>query len=311
MFLAIGSVIAGLVLLAGAGEAFVRSAITVASRLSISPMVIGLTIVAFGTSLPELMVSLQAVTSGQSDIAVGNVVGSNIANVLLVLGAAAVISPFICDLQTIRRDGAFMIGATLFLVGVSFIGDVPRFFGIGMLLILGIIVVVQVRSGDEPEVEDVEHVLPGGLLLNVPLMIIALGGVVWGADLLILGAIDIATFIGVSEAVIGLTVVAVGTSLPELVVSIIAALRGHAAVAVGNVIGSNIFNILLILGAAAAIGPLSISAEIAGRDIWVMLVSSSVMLYFLRSGAFLSRREGLVALGLYLSYNLYLFNTIS
>ena len=164
MFLAMGSVIAGLVLLAGAGEVFVRSAITVASRLNISPMAIGLTIVAFGTSLPELMVSLQAVTSGQSDIAVGNVVGSNIANVLLVLGAAAVISPFVCDLQTIRRDGAFMIGATLFLVGISFLGDVPRSFGIGMLLILGIIVFVQVRSGDEPEVEDVEHVMKNAAL---------------------------------------------------------------------------------------------------------------------------------------------------
>ena len=308
MVSAVMFIIAGLVLLAGAGEMFVRSAITIAARLDISPMVIGLTIVAFGTSMPELMVSIQAVLAGQADISVGNVVGSNIANVLLVLGAAAAISPFICDLETIKRDGALMIGASLILVAISFLGDVPQFVGFGMLILLAVILFVQVRSGEAPGVEDVEHLLPGGLFLNVPLMITALAGVIWGADLLIEGAIDIATFIGVSEAVIGLTVVAIGTSLPELVVSIIAALRGHAAVAVGNVIGSNIFNILLILGAAASIGPLSISAEIAGRDIWVMFASSVLMLLCLRFGATLSRREGLAALLFYLVYNVYLFN---
>ena len=299
-------VIGGLILLAGAGEYFVRSAVSIAARLSISPLIIGLTIVAFGTSLPELTVSLGSALSGQPDIAVGNVVGSNIANMLLVLGLAAAISPFAVGVASVRRDSLVMLVATLGVVGLSFYGEIPRFAGLAMIAVLVGYVMYAIRddrSSSQEGHEDVDdQMMSGGLPVYLLVGSVSLAGVVLGADLLIQGATFFARQLGVSEAVIGLTLVAVGTSLPEVVVSVIAAFRGHAAVAVGNVLGSNIFNILLILGATAAIAPLPIAPEIAHRDVWVMLFTTLMLVFFLRSDARLTRLEGMIALLVYALY---------
>ncbi len=299
-------VVGGLVLLAVAGEYFVRSAASIAIGLSISPLIIGLTIVAFGTSLPELSVSLSSALAGQPDIAVGNVIGSNIANVLLVLGAAAVISPFVTETTNIMRNSVVMIGATVFVCGLAMMGEVPRLAGGAMIIALIIYVVVTIRadrnaaSTAETDIDD--QVMAGGTVTHTLVLMASLAAIVWGASLLIDGAVFFARLLGVSEAVIGLTMVAVGTSLPELVVSVIAAWRGHSAVAVGNVVGSNIFNILLILGFTASITPLPMAAEISNRDVWVMLVSSLMLVFFLRSGGRLTRLEGAIAL---MCYGLY------
>lgn len=306
--------VGGLVLLGVAGEYFVRSAITVAEKLNIPQLIIGLTIVAFGTSLPELMVSIQASLAGQPDIAIGNVVGSNIANVLLVLGAAAAISPFAADLGSLRGDGFVMIAASVLAVVLSQLDIIPVWVGfslLGLLIIYSITVFrMQKAAGEAGEIADAadENAMPGGLLVNFILMVGTLIGVVIGAKILISGAVEIARIIGVSEAVIGLTMIAIGTSLPELVVSMIAAFRGHAAMAVGNVIGSNIFNILMILGATASIAPVSFPSEVASRDVWIMLGSSALVIYFMRSNIRMSRPEGIICLVLYCSYTAYLYS---
>lgn len=306
--------IGGLVLLGAAGEYFVRSAITVAEKLNIPHLIIGLTIIAFGTSLPELMVSIQASMAGQADIAIGNVVGSNIANVLLVLGTAAAISPFTADIGSLRRDGMVMIGASLLLILLAQLTIIPVWVGYGLLglLILYSITVfrMQKAAGEVSEIADSvdENAMPGGLFINLVLMVATLAGVIVGAKILISGAVDIARLIGVSEAVIGLTMIAIGTSLPELVVSMIAAFRGHAAMAVGNVIGSNIFNILMILGATASIAPIRFPAEVASRDVWIMLGSSALVLYFMRSNIRMTRPEGIICLALYFGYMVYLYS---
>lgn len=306
--------IGGLVLLGAAGEYFVRSAITVAEKLNIPHLIIGLTIIAFGTSLPELMVSIQASMAGQADIAIGNVVGSNIANVLLVLGTAAAISPFTADIGSLRRDGMVMIGASLLLILLAQLTIIPVWVGYGLLglLILYSITVfrMQKAAGEVSEIADSvdENAMPGGLFINLVLMVATLAGVIVGAKILISGAVDIARLIGVSEAVIGLTMIAIGTSLPELVVSMIAAFRGHAAMAVGNVIGSNIFNILMILGATASIAPIRFPAEVASRDVWIMLGSSALVIYFMRSNIRMTRPEGIICLALYFGYMVYLYS---
>ncbi len=304
-------VLGGLVLLAAAGEYFVRSAASIAVHAKISPLIIGLTIVAFGTSLPELSVSLRSALAGQPDIAVGNVIGSNIANILLVLGMAAVISPFVVGAAHVMRDSIVMLLATAIVVLLALLGQVPRLAGGVMLAVLVVYIIYAIRadraaaSDMESDVED--QVMAGGLARHLAILGVSLASIVWGADLLIAGATFFARQFGVSEAVIGLTMVAIGTSLPELVVSIIAAIRGHSAVAVGNVIGSNIFNILLILGATALVSPLTIAAEIAQRDIWVLAIGSIILVFFLRSEGRLTRMEGLIALTLYAVYILALY----
>lgn len=297
----------GLVVLGAAGELFVRAAITVAHRFKLSSFVIGLTIVAFGTSLPELTVSVQATLAGEPEIAVGNVVGSNIANILLVMGVVALLKPFAAHGARLRRDGLVMIFASLLVIGLSYLELVPRFVGVTMLAGLVLYTLYQLRIGasDDDTVEEPE--LPGGMKVAVPAVVVSLGGLIFGADMLIRGATDIARIIGVSEAVIGLTMVAVGTSLPELAISAVAAIRGHAAVAVGNVIGSNIFNILMILGAAISVGPVSIPSEIANRDVWVMAGTSFMVLFLIWSGGRMTRLEGGIALSTYILYIGFLF----
>ena len=305
--------IAGFVVLGVAGEALLRGAVTVAARLNVSPLIIGLTIIAFGTSAPELTVSLNAALNGQPDISIGNVVGSNIANILLVLGLMAVVSPFVVSQGTLTRDGGFMLGVSLFLAVCGLLGGIS--FAIGGALLAVLIgftayLYTSARTGSdtaEAEAGVDENQVPGGLAVAVPVLLVGLTGIVWGAELMVDGAVGLARLWGLSEAVIALSLVAIGTSLPELAVSMVAALRGHAALAVGNIIGSNISNILLILGGTALVAPLPISADMAVRDIPIMCAVAGLGLWFMASGRRMTRGEGAFCLALYGAYMGFIF----
>ena len=305
--------VAGFVLLGVSGEALLRGAVTTADRLKVPPLLIGLTVIAFGTSIPELTVSLNAARSGNPDIAVGNVVGSNIANILLVLGAMAVFRSFTIDAGTLIRDGRVMLGVSVLMVLMALNGVITQWMGFGLLAILaGFTFLLYRRASQGVDVDETaasvdENLLEGSLFLALLILIAGLAGVLWGSDLMVKGAVGVAQQAGISQAVIALSIVAIGTSLPELFISLFASLRGHASLAIGNIIGSNISNILLILGAVASTGPLNISAEIANRDVWVMLGVAILGLVLMRSARRMSRTEGLFSLVLYALYVGYLY----
>ncbi|MFO1146312.1 MAG: calcium/sodium antiporter [Rhodospirillales bacterium] len=304
----------GLVVLVLGAELLVRSSVAVARRLGISPLMIGLTLVGFGTSSPELLASMAAALKGSSGIAVGNVVGSNICNVLLILGAAALIAPLAITRAAFLRDGPVMMGVSVLLLGVCLLGEVPRWIGACLLALLMVYLVWCYRTERrDPHAAQV-HEGEAALVASAPAASIALsiagavGGLlllVLGAWLLVEGAMILARTFGVSETIIGLTVVAVGTSLPELATSVVAAARRQADVAFGNIIGSNIYNILGILGAVAVVQPVAIPTEIAAFDIWVMLASSALLVLFAMTGWRIVRWEGaalLAAYGLYVAW---------
>ena len=305
--------VAGFILLGVSGEALLRGAVTTADRLKVPPLLIGLTVIAFGTSIPELTVSLNAARSGNPDIAVGNVVGSNIANILLVLGAMAVFRSFTIDAGTLNRDGRVMLGVSVLMVLMALNGVIAQWMGFGLLAILaGFTFLLYRRARQEADVDETaasvdENLLEGSLFLALLILIAGLAGVLWGSDLMVKGAVGVAQQAGISQAVIALSIVAIGTSLPELFISLFASLRGHASLAIGNIIGSNISNILLILGVVASTGPLNVSAEIANRDVWVMLGVASLGLVLMRSARRMSRIEGLFSLVLYALYVVYLY----
>ena len=305
--------VAGFLLLGVSGEALLRGSVTTANRLRVPPLLIGLTVIAFGTSIPELTVSLNAASNGSPDIAVGNVVGSNIANILLVLGAMAVFRSFSIDAGTLNRDGRVMLGVSVLMVLMAINGVITQWMGVVLLIILGIFTLLLYRTArQESDVSETAasvdgNLLEGGLGLAVPVLLAGLIGVLWGSDLMVKGAVGVAKQAGISEAVIALSIVAIGTSLPELFISLFASFRGHASLAIGNIIGSNISNILLIIGVVASMGPLNVSPEIANRDVWVMLAVAIMGLALMRSGRRMSRMEGLFSLVLYTLYVTYLF----
>lgn len=301
----------GALLMFVGGEWLIRGASGIALRLGLSKLLIGLTVVGFGTSMPELIVSLRAALAGQPDIAVGNVVGSNIANIFLILGLSALIYPLKCAPQAVYRDGSIMLAASLLLCGLALYGIIGRLTGI--LMIIGLLTFIiftcfaERRHASHPSTEMHVHQADAASptaswVASIGLTLIGLLLLKTGSELFVDGAITLAQSIGISEAVIGLTIVAVGTSLPELATSVIAALRGQADVAVGNVIGSNIFNIMGILGVTAAIQPIAVSAQMAGYDIWVMLGAAVILLPLLVTGWRLSRIEGSVFLAAYAAY---------
>jgi cation:H+ antiporter len=307
VFITLSLLVLGLALLFGGGEALVRGGVSLALRFGLSPLIVGLTVVAFGTSLPELLVSVQAALSGSPDIAVGNVVGSNIANILLILGATAVIAPITMAFKTVSRDLVMMIAAAVVMLALGWAGLIERWMGLTMLAALIIYLVFACRN--TPCEEDPSDTSMSKLLWWQETLAI-LGGLVAlmvGANLLVGSATDIARTFGVSEAVIGLTIVAVGTSLPELAASLVAAIRRQSDIAIGNVVGSNIFNILAILGITAMIEPVTVSPEMARMDIPVMIGVSILLtgLIFALNG--LGRIVGAGFLGLYGSYVVYLY----
>ncbi len=308
-------IIIGLILLAVGGDILVRGAVGIASRLGVSPLLAGLTIVGFGTSTPELVTSLFAAFDGAPGIAVGNVVGSNIANILLILGVSALILPLAIDPAAFRRDGLALAAATLACLAAVLLGFLSRPVGFALLaLLIGYIIWAYRSERHHPDAEAAmhEHVAadvasPGtSLIAALGLAVAGIIGTIIGARLLVDGAIEIARDFGVAETVIGLTVVAIGTSLPELVACVIAALRRHPDVVLGNIIGSNIYNLLGILGVTAIVHPIAIPPQIAAFDIWVLLGTTALLGLFLRTGWTLKRWEGGVFLALYAGYVGYL-----
>lgn len=300
-----------LVLLTAGGDLLVRGAVGAARSLGVSPLLVGLTVVGFGTSTPELVTSLTAAFQGSPGIAVGNVVGSNIANILLILGITAVILPLGILPAAYKRDGLALAASTLACVAAALAGFLDRWLGVVFVLVLVAYIVWaylnERRTGDaeaERQAHMAEDAAPAVLSAPVALLLAVLGIAltIGGARLLVDAAITLAQGFGVSDAVIGLTVVAVGTSLPELVACAAAARRGHADVALGNVVGSNIYNVFGILGITAAIQPIPMPPEIARVDVWVLVGTTALLLLFLRTGWTLKRWEGAAFVLLYAAY---------
>lgn len=303
----------GLLLLLAGGEALVRGGVDLARRAGVSPLMIGLTLIGFGTSTPELVTSLQAALAGSPGIAVGNVVGSNSANILLILGLAALLHPLATSRELLYRDGGAMLLAAVACVLLAAQGTLSRPIG-GVLLALLLAYVVHTyrrerRVRSVPPVAapaEGEAVAAGRAPLRLRLcLLLVLGGLaltIGGARLLVAGTMELALTAGLSETLLGLTVVAVGTSLPELVTSLVAALRRQADIALGNVIGSNIYNILGILGATALVQPIPVPAEILRLDVWVMLAATLALLIVAAARGRIGRVEGALLLSSYLVY---------
>lgn len=297
-------VLTGLVALVVGGEFLVRGAVAMSLRLGMPPLIVGLTVVAFGTSAPEMIVSVAAVLNGSPDMALGNVIGSNIANILLVLGLPALIAGIATRDADLRESWGLMVASSVLLIVLACLGPIGWRQGLILLATLAAIIWRQIatarRGGAEQPGTGSETAAWPRILLWLAIGLIALP---LGGQILVMGATDIARLFGISEAVIGLTLVAVGTSLPELATSVIAALRGRADLALGNVIGSNIFNILSILGITALVGTLPVPEQMLGRDLWIMLAAALLPAPFLFRRWPLSRPVGagfLAGYGLYL-----------
>lgn len=301
----------GIALLTAGGEALIRGSLAAATRLGVSPLLSGLVIVGFGTSAPEMVVSVDAALEQRPDIAVGNVVGSNIGNILLILGICALITPLRVRPLALQRDAIVVVAVSVLFLALVAGSGLQRLDA--LILVAGLVAYLawawrSERSGAAPsaglhEAEAGElSALPRSLPWTVMAIVTGLALLIAGSRVLLAGAVGIAQGLGVSEAVIGLTLVAVGTSLPELSISVIAAIRRHADVAVGNILGSNIFNVLGILGMSAALQPLPVHARILQFDQWVMLGASLLLLAFLYTGRRLSRLEGSALLAGYVLY---------
>ncbi|PCI63765.1 MAG: sodium:proton exchanger [Kordiimonadales bacterium] len=310
-------VVAGLVLLVFAGDFLVRGAVSLAQRAGISKLIIGLTVVAFGTSAPELLVGIEAVLDGSPTLAIGNVVGSNIANVLLVIGLPAIIAPMACDAPRIGRNLMIMLFATALFMALASSGILVARDGIVLLAVLSMFLfysALKAKTVPDPECDDCDDIdsfqeKPDRYGLAAMLVFGGLVGLSIGANLLVGGAKEIATDYGVSEAVIGLTLVALGTSLPELVTALVAAVRGHCEVAVGNVIGSNIFNLLGIMGITSIVGDIPVPESFMTVDLWVMMAASLLLVPFCFKRLKVGRLAGGAMVAMYIGYIVYLANS--
>ena len=310
----------GLILLVMGASLLVRGASKLALSFGISPLVVGLTIVAFGTSAPEVAVSVGAVLDGKTDIAIGNVVGSNIFNVLFILGISALIAPLVVNIQLIRQEVPIMIGASLLLLALGLDGQLSFFDG-GVLFVLlvsyTVFLIVQSRRetqlAKDEYADEIKPAVPGAWddRLPVQLMLIAAGlaALVFGSEYLVQASVSFAKAMGVSDLIIGLTIVAAGTSMPEVATSITAAIKGERDIAVGNVVGSNTFNILGCLGVSGLVSGdlgLAMAPSLLAFDIWVMLAVALACLPVFMTGREIARWEGGVFLGYYVVYVAYL-----
>ena len=297
-------IIGGFIGLLAGGELLVRGASAIAVRLGISPLVVGVVIVGFGTSAPELVTCVRAALGGAPGIAVGNIVGSNIANILLILGAAALMRPFVTSREAVMRDGSIVIATALAFAAASWMGMIDRWVGGVFVLALIAYLAYTIRSDRrrEAEYDEVPAAASTPLLLSLGFLLAGLVLVVAGAEYLVKGAVEVARLANVSEEVIGLTMVAIGTSLPELATSIMAAIKKHSEIALGNVLGSNVYNTVGIGGITALVQPVPVSQRMQMIDIPLMVVISLIMVLVVASGRRVSRVEGGVLLALYAAY---------
>ena len=296
-------VLAGLVLLVLGGDKLVKGAVNLSLRLGVTPTVVGLTVVAFGTSAPEMLVSVSAALQGATDIAMGNVVGSNIANVFVILGACAALTGIPTRGLDLKESWVMMMAASVVLIVMAISGPIGRIDGMLLLAMLGLVLWRQLSTAGAGGADDLEGADASASGKKIALWLaIGLVALPVGAQLLVTGATDIARAFGISEAVIGLTLVAVGTSLPELAASIASARAGRADMALGNVVGSNLFNILAILGITALIKPLPIPPQMLQLDLWVMLAAAALLWPFLFRSVRMGKRVGLALLACYALY---------
>ena len=295
-------VVAGLIGLFFGGEALVRGSVGVARRLAIPPLLIGLTVVGFGTSTPELLVSVQAALRGVPDIAVGNIVGSNIANILLIVGVTALVWPITVTGATLRRDTLVMVGAGLALVPIFALGIIGRLPGLVLVAGLAGYLIWAYRTPGASEPEDADLPAPSSTWVSLLWVVGGLAVLMLGARFLVDGSVNIARGFGISEAFIGLTIVAVGTSLPELATSLIAAFRRQSEIAIGNIVGSNIFNVLGILGLTALITPVPVAGRFLTFDLPVMIAASLALTALLLTRPQIGQVVGVALLLAYVGY---------
>ena len=304
MISALCFILVGFVLLIGGAEYLVKGAVAIANKLKIPAIIVGLTIVAFGTSTPEFVVSIKAAFNGAAGIAIGNIVGSNIANILFILGVTSVIYPVVCNRKEFLRDYKFLLLVNVLFVCFALTGKFVCWQGLVLLALLFAFIYFNYRnSKDSDASEDAVSVLASKSWWVVVLITIAgLIAIMYGADLLVKGAVDIARILGVSEEIIGLTIVAVGTSLPELATTVVAALRKQNGVALGNIVGSNIWNIVFIMGLTSTIIDVEVPRQFLLYDIWVMVLATMLLFPIMLSQNKISRIEGGVFLLIYMAY---------
>lgn len=295
----------------------VRGAVGLARRMGLPPLVIGLSVIAVGTSAPELVTTVTATLENAPDLAIGNVIGSNLANMLLILGVAALLRPIVCAPRVIARDGSMVLAATALFVAIAMTGTFVLWHGLVLLggLTVYLFLTYRAENGNDDaglhghEADDVTGV-PERILTGVIFTVGGLVGTVLGAKLLVDGGVSVAESLGVSKAVIGLTLVAIGTSLPELAIVVVASMRGHSDVALGNVLGSNIFNLLGIMGVVSIIAPIPVPALLLEFDIWVLLGITLLMLPMMLTEGKLSRREGGLLILLYAVFLAFQFDSV-
>ena len=305
--------VAGLVILIIAGDVMVRGAAALARHWGVPSLIVGLTIVAFGTSAPEMVVGVQAALIGQGDLAAGNVVGSNIANVLLALGLPALILAIPTNMSGVARNSFIALFAATLFVFLAFVHS-PLMQWQGAILFGGIIAYLifmfrLAKAGaDDPileemtEIDEGEDGLPTNTVKSIVYVILGIVGLVIGGNLIVDNAVEIADGFGVSKTIIGLTIVAVGTSLPEIATVVVATYRGHPEVAIGNVLGSNVFNVFAVMGASALAGPIGIASNLKVFDFWVMLLSSLVLLLYVLRRQPIGRKTGGIFTLAYIAY---------
>jgi cation:H+ antiporter len=305
----------GLIILVVAGDVLVRGAAALARHWGVPALIVGLTIVAFGTSAPELVVGVGAVLDGVGNMAAGNVVGSNIANIFLALGLPALIMAIPTNMSGVARNTFVCVVATVLLIVLAFLGN-PLIWWQGAILFAGIVIylvwmAMLARAGvDESileemaEIEEGKSGLPKSVLLDIVYVVVGLIGLFLGGELIVNNAVILASGLGVSETIIGLTIVAIGTSLPEITTVIVATMRGHSEVALGNVLGSNVFNIFAVMGAAGLAGPVAIESNLYRFDFWVMLIATLILMIFVLSRRPIGRKTGAVFVLAYILYML-------
>ena len=298
----------GLGLLLVGAELLVRGSATLAERVGIPPLVVGLTVVAFGTSSPEFAVTIQSAMEGRADLALGNVVGSNVFNVLFILGISGLVAPLVVSRQLVRVEVPVMIAVSALVWVLALDGVLARWEGFLLVAGLAAYLVFQIRGArNEPGVPSVADAKKASIPVQFVLIVVGLGMLVLGSRWLVNGAVEVATRLGVSELVIGLTVVAAGTSLPEVATSVLASLRGQRDIAVGNVVGSNVFNLLGVLGVAGALSTgIVIPAAALSFDLPVMTVVALACLPIFFTGMVITRWEAGIFLGYYVAYSTYL-----
>ena len=306
-------IIGGLVLLYFGADWLVKGAMTLALNLGLSPLIVGLTVVALGTSVPEALVSVQAAIGHQGGIAIGNVVGSNILNIALILGLSALITPLKVDSHLVKADVPLLSGATFMLVVLLEDFHISRMEGTFLLLcivgyIVGNIMTVKKTTPEEDKIEGMEIPEDPGnnFWRDIALLIVGIITLGFGSNFLVTGAVDLARLWGLSEALIGLTIVSIGTGTPELATALMAAYRKSADLAIGNAVGSNLFNIMFVLGLAGLVAPLD-AIGINSSDLYVMLAVTILLLPTVWTGRILDRKEGFLFLAIYFGYLYYLW----